>query len=125
MGLRPQSCVHGSADQVPQKNVGSCEGVCSLGGSRSASSAFLEWEGSSATCSPTPGITTRRRKSLTPCRTSRTRPRWLCLAGTEIALDAFIEALTARKDQRDDRFCIWCHHRDEREARKFIRDAGA
>ena len=31
---------------------------------------------------------------------------WLCLAGTEIALDAFIEALKAREDQRDDRFCI-------------------
>ena len=32
--------------------------------------------------------------------------------------------VAARKEQPlEDSFFIWCHHRDEREARKFIRDA--
>jgi hypothetical protein len=49
---------------------------------------------------------------------------WLCLAGTEYGVSAFTDALKARKEQPpEDSFCIWCHHRDEREARKFIRDA--
>jgi hypothetical protein len=33
-------------------------------------------------------------------------------------------SLPAREEEPDeDSFCSWCHHRDEREARKFIRDA--
>ena len=49
---------------------------------------------------------------------------WLCLVGTEYGVSAFTDALQARKEQPDeDSFCVWCHDRDEREARKFIRDA--
>ena len=49
---------------------------------------------------------------------------WLCLVGTEYAVGAFTDALQARKEPPpEDSFCMWCHHRDEREARKFIRDA--
>ncbi len=29
----------------------------------------------------------------------------------------------AEEPPPEDSFCMWCHHRDEREARKFIRDA--
>jgi hypothetical protein len=48
----------------------------------------------------------------------------MCLAGTEYGVSAFTDALQARKEPPpEDSFCIWCHHRDEREARKFIRDA--
>jgi hypothetical protein len=40
------------------------------------------------------------------------------------AVQEFIDELKAREEQPDeDSFCIWCHHRDEQEARKFIRDA--
>jgi hypothetical protein len=48
----------------------------------------------------------------------------LCLTGTEYGASAFTDAVKARKEPPpDDSFSVWCHHRDEREARKFIRDA--
>jgi hypothetical protein len=40
------------------------------------------------------------------------------------AVQEFIDELKAREEEPDeDSFCSWCHHRYEREARKFIRDA--
>jgi hypothetical protein len=37
------------------------------------------------------------------------------------AVQEFIDELRAREEQPpEDSFCVWCHHRDEREARKFI-----
>ena len=47
----------------------------------------------------------------------------MCLYAPD-AVQEFIDELKAREEQPDeDSFCIWCHHRDEREARKFIRNA--
>ncbi len=52
------------------------------------------------------------------------KAEWVCQAGTEYGASAFTDALQARKELPSrDSFCIWCHERDEREARKFIRDA--
>ena len=51
------------------------------------------------------------------------RAAWVCLYAPD-AVQEFIDELKAREEQPDeDSFCIWCHHRDEREARKFIRYA--
>jgi hypothetical protein len=45
---------------------------------------------------------------------------WLCLAGTEIALDAFIEGIETRQEDGEHRFCLWCNEHDEREQREFF-----
>jgi hypothetical protein len=51
------------------------------------------------------------------------RAAWVVMYAPD-AVQEFIDELKAREEQPDeDSFCIWCHHRDEREARKFIRDA--
>jgi hypothetical protein len=53
------------------------------------------------------------------------RAAWVALYAPD-AVQGFIDELAAREEQPDeDSFCIWCHHRDEREARKLVRDAGA
>lgn len=40
------------------------------------------------------------------------------------AVQEFIDELKAREVQPpEDSFCVWCHHCDEREARKFNRGA--
>jgi hypothetical protein len=51
------------------------------------------------------------------------RAAWVCLYAPD-AVQEFIDEFKAREVQPpEDSFCIWCHERDEREARKFIRDA--
>jgi hypothetical protein len=47
------------------------------------------------------------------------RAAWVCLYAPD-AVQEFIDELAAREEQPDeDSFCIWCHHRDEREACEF------
>ena len=51
------------------------------------------------------------------------RAAWVCSVRPD-AVQEFIDELKAREvATARDSFCIWCHHRDEREARKFIRGA--
>jgi uroporphyrinogen-III synthase len=51
------------------------------------------------------------------------RAAWVCLYAPD-AVQEFMDEFKAREEQPDeDSLCIWCHHRDEREARKLIRDA--
>lgn len=43
------------------------------------------------------------------------RAAWVCLYAPD-AVQEFIDELAAREEQPpEDSFCIWCHHRDERE----------
>lgn len=51
------------------------------------------------------------------------RAAWVCEYASD-AVQEFIDELKAWEEQPDeDYLCIWCHHRDAREARKFIRGA--